>query len=151
VVVLTRPDNSGVGPCVTTRAAIINAAHADVSVDIHADGGPSGGRGFIVLEPVADGPNGAVVGPSSAFASVLRDTFAAATPMPVSDYGGIGGLQPRNDLAGLNLTTVPKVLIECGNMRNATDADLLVTPAFQQSAAAAIAQAITVFLTGPAP
>ena len=148
VVVLTRPDNNGVGPCVTTRAAIINAAHADVSVDIHADGGPADGRGFTVLEPVADGPNDAVIAPSSAFASVLRDTFAAATPMPVSDYGGIGGLQPRNDLAGLNLTTVPKVLIECGNMRNATDADLLVTPAFQQSAAAAIAQAITVFLTG---
>jgi N-acetylmuramoyl-L-alanine amidase len=149
-VVLTRPDNSGVGPCVTTRAAIINAAHADVSVDIHADGGPADGRGFTVLEPVADGPNDAVIAPSSAFASVLRDTFAATTPMPVSDYGGTGGLQPRNDLAGLNLTTVPKALIECGNMRNATDADLLVTPTFQQSAAAAIAQAITVFLTGPA-
>ncbi len=148
-VVLTRPDNNGVGPCVTTRAAIINAAHADVSVDIHADGGPADGRGFTVLEPVADGPNDAVIAPSSAFASVLRDTFAAATPMPASDYGG-GGLQPRNDLAGLNLTTVPKALIECGNMRNATDAGLLVTPAFQQSAAAAISQAITAFLTGPA-
>ena len=80
---LTRPDNNGVGPCVTTRAAIINAAHADVSVDIHADGGPADGRGFTVLEPVADGPNDAVIAPSSAFASVLRDTFAAATPMPV--------------------------------------------------------------------
>ena len=148
-VVLTRPDNNGVGPCVMTRAAIINAAHADVSVDIHADGGPADGRGFTVLEPVADGPNDAVIAPSSAFASVLRDTFAAATPMPASDYGG-GGLQPRNDLAGLNLTTVPKALIECGNMRNATDAGLLVTPAFQQSAAAAISQAITAFLTGPA-
>ena len=45
-------------------------------------------------------------------------------------------------------TTVPKVLIECGNMRNATDAALLVTPSFQQAAAAAMAQAITTFLTG---
>jgi N-acetylmuramoyl-L-alanine amidase len=148
-VVLTRPDNMGVGPCVTTRAAIINAAHADVSVDIHADGGPADGRGFTVLEPVAVGPNDAVIAPSSAFASVLRDSFAAATPMPVSDYGGIGGLQARDDLAGLNLTAVPKALIECGNMRNATDAVLLATPAFQQSAAAAIAQAITAFLTAP--
>ncbi len=147
-VVLTRPSNDGVGPCATTRAAIINAAHADVSVDIHADGGPADGRGFTILEPVADGPNDAVIAPSFAFASLLRDTFAAATPISVSDYSGTDGLQPRNDLAGLNLTTVPKVLIECGNMRNATDADLLVTPAFQQSAAAAIAQAITQFLTG---
>jgi len=147
-VVLTRPDNDGVGPCVTTRAAIINAAHADVAVDIHADGGPPGGRGFSVLEPVADGPNDAVVGASAAFASTLRDAFAADTPMPVSTYDGVAGLQPRNDLAGLNLTTVPKVLIECGNMRNATDAGLLATPAFQQAAAASIARAMTEFLTG---
>jgi N-acetylmuramoyl-L-alanine amidase len=40
------------------------------------------------------------------------------------------------------------VLIETGNMRNATDAALLVTPAFQQSAAAAMAQAITTYLAG---
>ena len=33
-------------------------------------------------------------------------------------------------------------------MRNATDAALLVTPAFQQAAATAMAQAITGFLTG---
>jgi len=147
-VVLTRPDNNGVGPCVTTRAAIINDAHADVALDIHADGGPPGGRGFSVLEPVADGPNNGVVGTSAALAAVLRDAFVAGTPMPVSTYAGVAGLQPRSDLAGLNLTTVPKVLIECGNMRNATDAALLVTPAFQQAAAAAMAQAVTEFLTG---
>ena len=52
--------------------------------------------------------------------------------MPISTYDGADGLQPRDDLAGLNLTTVPKVLIECGNMRNATDAALLVTPSFQK-------------------
>ena len=149
-VVLTRPDNQGVGPCVTTRAAIINNAHANVAVDIHADGGPVGGRGFAVLEPTADGPNNAVIGSSAAFATLLRNAFAAGTPMPVSTYDGVDGLQPRNDLAGLNLTTVPKVLIECGNMRNATDAAILETPAFQQQAAAAMALAITQFLTGAA-
>ena len=42
-VVMTRTSNAGVGPCVTTRAAIINDAHADVAVDIHADGGPPTG------------------------------------------------------------------------------------------------------------
>ena len=147
-VVLTRPNNQGVGPCVTTRAAIINGAHADVAVDIHADGGPAGGRGFTVAEPTADGPNNGVIASSDAFAATLRNAFAAGTSMPVSTYDGVDGLQPRGDLAGLNLTTVPKVLIECGNMRNATDAALLVTPAFQQAAAAAMAQAITTFLAG---
>jgi N-acetylmuramoyl-L-alanine amidase len=146
-VVMTRPDNSGVGPCVTTRAAIINNAHADVAVDIHADGGPVGGRGFAILEPVADGPNNGVITASYAFGATLRDTFAADTAMPVSTYDGVDGLQPRNNLAGLNLTTVPKVLIECGNMQNPTDAALLMTPAFQQSAAAAMAKSITLYLT----
>ena len=147
-VVMTRLSNSGIGPCVTTRAAIINGAHADVAVDIHADGGPADGRGFAVLEPVADGPNNAVIASSAAFATIMDNTFLADTGMPVSTYDGVDGLQPRDDLAGLDLTTVPKVLIECGNMRNATDAAILVTPAFQMSAAAAMAQAITVDLTG---
>ena len=149
-VVMTRPNNAGIGPCVTTRAAIINDAHADVAVDIHADGGPVGGRGFAVLEPVADGPNDGVIAASDAFAAILRNTFVADTDMPVSTYDGVDGLQPRDNLAGLNLTTVPKVLIETGNMRNATDAALLVTPAYQHAAAAAMAQAITLYLTGHA-
>jgi N-acetylmuramoyl-L-alanine amidase len=99
-----------------------------------------------VLEPVADGPNNGVIASSAAFAATLRNAFAGRHAMPVSSYDGVDGLQPRNDLAGLNLTTVPKVLIECGNMRNATDAALLVTPAFQQAAAAAMARAITTYL-----
>ena len=40
-VVMTRTSNDGVGPCVTTRAEIINNARAGVAVDIHADGGPA--------------------------------------------------------------------------------------------------------------
>jgi len=147
-VVLTRPNNDGVGPCVTTRAAILNDAHVDAAVDIHADGGPVTGRGFAVLEPVADGPNDGVVASSAALASLVRDAMAAGTPMPVSDYDGVDGLQPRDDLAGLNLTSVPKVLVECGNMRNAADAALLVTPSFQQATAAAMAEALTAFVTG---
>jgi N-acetylmuramoyl-L-alanine amidase len=144
-VVLTRTSNTGVGPCVTTRAAIINRAHANVAVDIHADGGPPTGRGFTVLEPVADGPNDRVIGASDRFARVLRGAFLH-TGMPLSTYDGVAGLQPRYDLAGLNLATEPKVLIECGNMRNATDARLLVTPSFQQRAARAMATAIAAFL-----
>ena len=147
-VVMTRPNNSGIGPCITTRAAIINDAHADVAVDIHADGGPADGRGFAILEPVADGPNNAVIASSAAFATIMRNTFLADTGIPVSSYDGVDGLQPRDNLAGLNLTTGAKVLIECGNMRNASDAAILVTPAFQKSAAEAMAQAITIYLTG---
>ena len=147
-VVMTRSTNSGVGPCVNTRASIINAAHAKVAVDIHADGGPPGGRGFAILEPVADGPNNAVVASSAAFGADVRSAFVTYAGMPVSTYDGVNGIQPRRDLAGLNLTTVPKILIECGNMRNATDAALLSSTSFQKRAASALDAAIVRFLTG---
>jgi N-acetylmuramoyl-L-alanine amidase len=146
-VVLTRHSNTGVGPCVTTRAQIINRFHADVAVDIHADGGPPDGRGFAILLPVADGPNDRVIASSRRFAVDLRARFLAVTSMPVSTYDGIDAFQPRDDLAGLNLTTVPKVLIECGNMQNAADDALLTSTAWQRSAARAMAQAITGFLS----
>ena len=49
-------------------------------------------------------------------------------------------------LAGLNLTTVPKILIEVGNMKNPSDAKLLTSPAFQQHVARALLTAILKFL-----
>lgn len=145
-VVMTRTSNTGVGPCVNTRAQIINRAHANVAIDIHADGGPASGRGFTVLEPVADGPNDRVIGSSRRFGSDVRSAFLAMTTMPVSTYDGVDGIAYRDDLAGLNLTTVPKVLVECGNMRNATDAALLISARFQQEIARALAAAIMRFL-----
>jgi N-acetylmuramoyl-L-alanine amidase len=146
-VVMTRHSNNGVGPCVNKRSEIINHAHANVAVDIHADGGPAWGRGFTVLEPVADGPNNKVIKSSVRFGSDVRAAMLAATTMPESDYYGHDGLIARDDLAGLNLTTVPKILIETGNMRNATDAALLTRPSFQRQLARALADAIVRFLT----
>jgi N-acetylmuramoyl-L-alanine amidase len=145
-VIMTRTSNTGVGPCVNRRAEIINAAHADVAVDIHADGAAASGRGFTILEPVADGPNDAVIAASQRFGGDVRQAMLAETTMPESNYEGSGGVMPRDDLAGLNLTTVPKVLIECGNMRNAVDAGLLVTARFQQQVASALTAAIVRYL-----
>jgi len=145
-VVMTRTSNTGVGPCVNRRAEIINDAHADVAVDIHADGAAPSGRGFTVLEPVAVGPNDAVIAASQRFGAEVRQAMLSGTTMPESNYEGSAGIMPRDDLAGLNLTTVPKVLIECGNMRNATDAGLLVTARFQQQVASALTAAIVTFL-----
>jgi N-acetylmuramoyl-L-alanine amidase len=146
-VVLTRTTNDGVGPCVNTRSQILNRAHANVAIDIHADGGPAGGRGFAILEPVADGPNDGVIAASRAFGADLLHEYRSVTGMPVSTYDGTNGISYRSDLAGLNLTRVPKVLIECGNMRNATDAAQLVRASFRKLAAQSFARAITLFLT----
>jgi N-acetylmuramoyl-L-alanine amidase len=146
-VVMTRTTNDGVGPCVTSRAQIINHGQANVAVDIHADGGPASGRGFAILEPVADGPNNAVITSSGQFGADVRQAFLSGTSMPVSTYDGVNGIAQRDDLAGLNLTTMPKVLIECGNMRNATDAALLTSTAFQEQVARALEAAIIRFLS----
>jgi N-acetylmuramoyl-L-alanine amidase len=146
-VVMTRRNDHGVGPCVNRRARIIDRAHASVAIDIHADGGPPWGRGFTVLEPVADGPNDKVIAASVRFGRDVRSAFLAGTPLRRSDYYGHDGVIFRDDLAGLNLTTVPKVLIECGNMRNAADAALLTTASVQRQIARALDAAIIRFLT----
>ncbi len=148
-VILTRNNDTGVGPCIAQRTAIGNQARADATVSIHADGGPAPGRGYALLLPVDDGVNAGVVGSSTALGIDLRNAFLPATGMPISDYDGIYGLQSRDDLAGVNLTTVPKVFIECGNMRNATDANLLTDPNWQARAARGIANGIEEFLTSP--
>jgi N-acetylmuramoyl-L-alanine amidase len=145
-VVMTRTSNNGIGPCVNQRAAIINDSHADVAVDIHADGAPSWGRGFTVLEPVADGPNDRVITSSARLAADVRVAMLAGTAMPVSNYDGKDGTKLRDDLAGLNLTTVPKILIEAGNMKNPADAAMLTSAAFQQQVAGVLLRAIVMFL-----
>ena len=144
---MTRQNNHGIGPCVNRRARILDRAHANVSIDIHADGGPPSGRGFTILEPVADGPNNKVIRSSVRFGRDVHAAMRLLSPMPVSNYYGRNGYIFRNDLAGLNLTTMPKVLIECGNMRNAADARLLTRPSIQRRIAQALAAAIITFLT----
>lgn len=145
-IVLTRKNNDGVGPCVNLRSTMLN--HTDVAIDVHADGGPTWGRGFTVLEPVADGPNDKVIASSLRFGGYVHAAFIADTPLRPANYYGHNGYIFRENLAGLNLTTVPKVLIECGNMRSAADAALLTSPTVQRQIARALEAAIIRFLLG---
>lgn len=148
-VVLTRNDNRGVGPCITERAAIGNRAHADVAISIHADGGPPSGRGFHVIEPVLIAHHTeAIVGPSRRLAQDVRNAVAARAGIPSATYVGHNGIADRNDLGGLNLSTVPKVFLECGNLRNTIDAALLESPAVRERIALALTDALTQFLLG---
>jgi N-acetylmuramoyl-L-alanine amidase len=148
VVVLTRRDDRGVGPCIDRRARIGNDAHADAVVSIHADGGPATGRGFHVIEPAVspDGANQPIITPSARLAEDLRAAFGQATGEPRADYVGEAGLSTRADLGGLNLSRVPKVFVECANMRNPTDAALVTDPGWRQRAATGIADGIIDFL-----
>lgn len=145
---LTRTSNTGVGPCITRRAAIGNKAGADAAISVHADGAPPGHRGFHVIMPKKiGGPVDPVVAPSRKLGIAIRDAFRAGTGLPYSTYIGHKGLDYRSDLGGLNLSTVPKVFIECGNMRNATEAAKFRQPAFRQRIAAALAAGLEAYLT----
>lgn len=146
-VVMTRPDDEGWGPCIDGRAAIGNVARSDAAVSIHADGGPAGGRGFHVILPRSvPGLTDDIAAPSEALGLAIRDAFAAGTGMPPADYVGANGLDRRSDLGGLNLSDVPKVFVETGNMRNATDVALLSDPAWRQRAAEALAAGLRQYL-----
>ncbi|MBV9141269.1 MAG: N-acetylmuramoyl-L-alanine amidase [Pseudonocardiales bacterium] len=144
-VVLTRPDDAGVGPCVNDRAAIANQAGARAKVSIHADGAAPSGHGFHVA--YADPPVHPSQGsPSIALATALVRALRAGG-FPAANYIGSGGLYPRSDLAGLNLSQIPAVLLECANMRNPQEAALVSTPAGRARYAAAITEGIMAWLT----
>jgi N-acetylmuramoyl-L-alanine amidase len=139
-VLLTRKNDTGVGPCITERAAIGNQAKADAAVSVHADGAKPSGRGFHVIMPVAvKGHNAAMVPDAQRLGRALRDAYRAGTGVPYSNYIGENGLDPRSDLGGLNLSTVPKVFIECGNMRNAGEAAKMSSASFRQRIAVSLA------------
>ncbi|HET9658345.1 MAG TPA: N-acetylmuramoyl-L-alanine amidase [Kineosporiaceae bacterium] len=147
-VVLTRSGDAGVGPCINERAAIGNQAHADLAISLHADGASSSGYGFHIIEPGSIGSNTAIVAPSRQLGGALRDAFRAGTGEPYANYIARSGIDVRTDLGGLNLSAVPKVFIECGNMRNAADASRLTSPAWRQRAAQALAAGMAGYLSG---
>lgn len=141
------------GPCVDERAQIGNKAHADAVVSIHADGAGTGQRGFHVILPgkVNEGAanTGPIVTPSRDLGERIAGSFVRVTGSAPSNYVGDGtGLVTREDLGGLNLSTVPKVFIECGNMRDSKDAALLTSGAWRQKAAQGISEGIVSFLRG---
>ena len=147
-VVLTRSSNAGWGPCITERAAIGNRARADAAVSIHADGGPSSGRGFHVIYPTpVRGLTNDIAKPSKCLALAMRHAYRAGTGLPPATYLDGSGLSMRSDLGGLNLSDVPKVFVETGNMRNRHDARLLESGAFRERIARAIAAGLARFLS----
>jgi N-acetylmuramoyl-L-alanine amidase len=144
---LTRSGNDSVGPCITERAAIGNRAHADAAISVHADGAPATAHGFHVIMPKKiRGPVDKVVPASRRLGLAVRDAFKKGTGRPYSSYIGSNALDYRSDLGGLNLSTVPKVFVECGNMRNAAEAAMFRSPAFRQKAALALANGLQHYL-----
>jgi N-acetylmuramoyl-L-alanine amidase len=145
-VILTRPNDSGVGPCVDQRAAIGNQAGVAAVVSIHADGAAPDGHGFHVCYASRPPAGAQVDARSRALSTAVHDALGHSSGLVPSTYLGSNGYFPRSDLAGLNLATVPATFLELGNMRNAGDAALLTSAAGRQRIATAVAAGILSFL-----
>jgi N-acetylmuramoyl-L-alanine amidase len=145
-VVMTRDSDDGVGPCVDRRAAIGNQNNADAVVSIHGDGVDNNSdTGFYVMTAERDPAGAAMAAQSDTLAAKMRDGLVSAGLSP-SNYLGDNGLWERGDLAGLNLSTRPTVMIESGNMRASSDAALMSSDSGQAQFAQGYANGILAFL-----
>ncbi|MFM9034671.1 MAG: Rv3717 family N-acetylmuramoyl-L-alanine amidase [Mycobacterium sp.] len=146
---MSRGNDDQVGPCVDERAAMANALQPNAVVSIHGDGGPPTGRGFHVL--YSSPPLNLVqAGASVQLARMMRDQLAASG-IPPSTYIGTDGLNPRADIAGLNLAQYPSILVELGNMKNPVDSTLMSSEDGRQKYADAVVQGIVAFLQTQPP
>ncbi|MFE7336053.1 N-acetylmuramoyl-L-alanine amidase [Streptomyces griseus] len=150
---LTHDADRPFGPCIDERARIGNEEKADAVVSVHADGSAVGNRGFHVILPAAVKGGGSdtskIVKSSADLGARIAGHFVRTTGSAPSNYiGGNSGLDTRNDLGGLNLSTVPKVFVECGNMRDPKDAALLTSASWRQKAAQGLADGISSYLKG---
>lgn len=152
-VVMTRDADSGEewGPCIDERGRIGNPGEpgptADVRVSIHADGVvDEGATGFHVIRPARrEGWTDDIEQPSRQLARALRDALVAEGIEP-SSYQGRRGIDVRGDLGTLNLSDVPAVMAELGNMRAASDAALMESEQGRRRYGRAIALGVRAFL-----
>lgn len=160
-VVLTRPDDSGLGPCNIDRAAIADAAHADLLVSVHSDGQAMGRSGIANPQGFHTQLDQAMLGGPLLYARSLQAAENIVTEMqatagePLTNYvvrTPPGIWQRKRELVVLaGLKTTPGVLIEMGNLKNPANLARLVDPAKQDKIADAIAAAVTETLLSPAP
>lgn len=149
-VVLTRTSNSPRrwGPCVDVRGRAGNRVDADLKVSIHGDGSYAArARGFHIIAPrpirrwTTD-----IAKPSRRLASAMRTGLLRAG-FPRANYtAGGDGLDFRGDLATLNLSDVPTVMVELGNMRSAADAAVMTSPHGQERYADGLLAGVLRFL-----
>ena len=126
---MTRNSNSygAWGPCVDVRGRFGAKVGADVMLSIHADGVVSGGSGFYVMLPASiPGWTDDISQRSYRMGTRFVDGMARAGA-PRSTYIS-GQVLVTKEISTLNLSDVPAILVELGNMRNPTDAARMTSP-----------------------
>jgi len=153
-VVLTRTSNreDRWGPCVDVRGRAGNTlpsgGRADLKISIHGDGSVSpGAHGFHVIYPPDRAPwTDDIFRPSKRLALVTKAALLKRRFSVANYIAGGDGLDVRSDLATLNLSDVPVVMLEAGNMRDSGDAAVMTSAAGQARCARALAMAVRDYL-----
>jgi N-acetylmuramoyl-L-alanine amidase len=121
-VYMTRPTDTGFTPCIDGRGKFGAKVHAVLTISIHGDGASTAFSGFFVMKPgLVRGYTNDILVRSGVLAKAMRAGLVAAG-LRVANYYARDGLVTRTDLGTLNMSDVPIVMIELGNMKNAVDA-----------------------------
>ena len=146
VVVLSRTSDTGVGPCITTRAELATRVHARLKVSIHADGAATSDHGFFVMRPgLLRGYTDGIVASSLTLAKAVRTGLQRAG-VAVANYYATNGIIALTSMGGLNMSTVPAVMVELGNMKNSGDAARMQSSAGRDRYANGLVAGIRLFL-----
>lgn len=136
------------GPCVNTRGRAGNKGPADLKISVHADGSyTAGARGFHVIAPTDRKPwTHDIYRSSRRLAARTRAALRGAGVSVANYVAGGDGLDFRSDLGTLNLSDVPTVMVELGNMRNPRDARQMTSAKGRSTYAGALAHGVRRFL-----
>jgi N-acetylmuramoyl-L-alanine amidase len=136
------------GPCVDVRGRAGNRPRADLKISIHGDGSyAAGARGFHVIAPTDRRPWTHDIYRSSRRLAVDTRGALKAVGLRVANYvAGGDGLVFRSDLGTLNLSDVPTVMVELGNMRNPRDAHRMTSKVGRATYARGLALAVRRYL-----
>jgi N-acetylmuramoyl-L-alanine amidase len=136
------------GPCVDVRGRDGNRVHADLKISIHGDGSyAAGAHGFHVIAPTDRRPwTHDIYRPSRRLALVTRASLRQLGLSVATYIAGGDGLDFRSDLATINLSNMPTVMVELGNMRSTRDARRMTSKAGRATYARGLALAVRRFL-----
>ncbi|MFZ2504235.1 MAG: N-acetylmuramoyl-L-alanine amidase [Nocardioides sp.] len=147
-VILTRKTNreDRWGPCIDRRGRKGNRLPADLKLSIHGDGSTSGGRGFHVIAPTDRAPwTDDIFTSSRRLARTIKARLVRRGYLPADYIAGGDGIDFRSDLGTLNLSNIPTVMVESGNMRG-PDAAWMTTRSGRRAYARALTRAIRDYL-----
>lgn len=140
-VIMSRKDDTSIGPCVDERGKF--AAEADILVSIHANGSES-------TKPFGFG---AIIAPDREHAESKKLATSLVKGLKDADFRanpsyGKKTIIERTDLGGLNHATVPAVLMEMGEMRNPEEAKTMKTDSGRKRYAEGLAAGIEDYFKG---